>query len=418
MTLDRAGYHEMAARSYGWLHYVCDRSQGWWYQKYTTDGQMIWGHPQVDTTAIIPFGCWYHYLMAGDAHFLREHWPMIKEACYISSQDSHHPDLFYDESTDQMCSQNLWEDQIGEFLYSNSVVEAGLRAGASAADLLGYPDGKEFQRRADRVHQGLLARIDYFLKVYDQPPTVDLQPDTSMLGLCTPFGVLSADDPRMVKVEEKVYWYCCMDEHDGLMRRYNGPIMYDDYFGGGPWTVCTLWHGQYFAELADVTQGAWAVDVLKHKIDLIRRYLGFLGLGAEQIDVEGDFHLEAAWPNTWESMASIVDSMLKFVDYEISPGKAKLEPKLPEGWNWIECDIPLTSGRLGLKVHREASRVVATLNIDEPVHFDLYLKIPEGSEVTSLTENGEPVHFVYDEGGHRVLVSNTGAGVYVIEVDY
>ena len=67
--------------------------------------------------------------------------------------------------------------------------------------------------------------------------------DASLLGLSVPYGVVSVDDPIMLKTVE------CMEStilRDSGMHRYAE----DSYFGGGAWILLTAWLGWYCSELA------------------------------------------------------------------------------------------------------------------------------------------------------------------------
>lgn len=93
ITLDRTGHHAEAAEVYRFLHDIAYRAQdtwgkGFWYQKYTTDGYIVWNAPQVDETAVVPWGVLYHFLVTNDQNFLLNNWSMVYEAAMASSTTS------------------------------------------------------------------------------------------------------------------------------------------------------------------------------------------------------------------------------------------------------------------------------------------------------------------------------------------
>ena len=62
--------------------------------------------------------------------------------------------------------------------------------------------------------------------------------DVSLLGLVYPFGVMTADEPRMAATLEAVAG--ALTTADGGLRRYVG----DDDIGGDPWVLARLWLGR------------------------------------------------------------------------------------------------------------------------------------------------------------------------------
>ena len=62
--------------------------EGFWKQKYTTDGYTVWAAPQVDETSCYPWGVKYVYDVTGDLAFLEDHYDEVYEAALASSQDS------------------------------------------------------------------------------------------------------------------------------------------------------------------------------------------------------------------------------------------------------------------------------------------------------------------------------------------
>ena len=138
ITLDRTGHFAEAVGVYDFLRDTAYRDndtwgKGFWYQKYTTDGYIVWNAPQVDETSAVPWGAYFHYLATGDSGFLSTNYTMVYEAGRASSEDSgiDPSRLYYDDGFDLMYSNNLWEDQWGDFVYSNASVERGLRDAAA-----------------------------------------------------------------------------------------------------------------------------------------------------------------------------------------------------------------------------------------------------------------------------------------------
>ena len=100
--------------------------------------------------------------------------------------------------------------------------------------------GKNYQDVTDVIRKQLLASAESFGQFVKFPnsPAVD----ASLLGLTLPYGVVTVDDPIMVKTVdclESTIW------HDGGVHRYAE----DSYFGGGAWILLTAWLGWYYIEL-------------------------------------------------------------------------------------------------------------------------------------------------------------------------
>jgi GH15 family glucan-1,4-alpha-glucosidase len=71
--------------------------------------------------------------------------------------------------------------------------------------------------------------------------------DASLLGLATPYRLLTPDDQLMRKtvarVEEDLHF-------TGGVHRYQA----DTYYGGGEWVLLTAWLGWYYAELGETSR--------------------------------------------------------------------------------------------------------------------------------------------------------------------
>ena len=128
----------------------------------------------------------------------------------------------------------------------------------------------------------------------------------------------------------------------------------DVYFDGGPWMMPTLWMAEYYLENADTKIRKIDIDRAENYLKYVVRYLGNLGIGAEQIDETRyytEFALETAWPNVWESNGKIVDTLIAFIDYEYvaENNTIKVAPKLPSTWSYLGSNIKLKDGKFYLK---------------------------------------------------------------------
>jgi hypothetical protein len=432
VTLDRTGHHAEAADVYRFLSATAYRAdeepgrKGWWYQKYTTDGYAVWTAPQVDETAVVPWGVRYHYLATGEEPFLAGNYQMVYEAALASSQDSNiSSQLFYDDANKLMHSNNVWEDSYDDFLYSNASVERGLRdAALIAARLRRGDDAALFASRADAIHEGILGRL-----AWDGENT-----DISQLGLTYPFECLAADSLQMRHLVDRMTGAAAdrygnvhpilnsAGEFAGLVNRYWG----DSYWNGGPWFLTTLWFGQHHALLQNTAPGKADIDVLKNKLDLLIARLGPAGLGAEQIAPlnsllypgQPDFSLQAAWPNAWESMSTMVDALMLFLDFRpIAPGnRCELRPKLPTGWGEMTFrNVRFGGNAFDITCSEDAYESRQTFrNVAGAVfQVDTVIRIPAGSTVLAVLRNGVSTAYALDAatGGVSVTMDlQTGVG--------
>ncbi|MGD8450832.1 MAG: dockerin type I domain-containing protein [Phycisphaerae bacterium] len=433
VTLDRTAHTAEAAEIYRFLRDVAYRAddtwgKGFWYQKYTTDGYIVWNSPQVDETSVVPWGACYHYLVTGDAGFLSDNYTMIYDAARASSEDSSIDSrLYYDDTYDLMYSNNLWEDQWDLFIYSNASVERGLRDAATVAGILGHTgDATLFNGRADAIHNGITARL-----VWDGENT-----DISFLGPVYPFDVYSSTDPLMTHVVDRLNgvapdtygdYHSVINpagEWDGLINRYwgdtywNNPAAPNSY--GSPWFLSTLWYGCYYAERQDANPGRSDVDNHRYRLDLLLDRLGPIGFGAEQIAPtnsllypgQSDFLLQAAWPNAWESMSFLVDAMMLFLDYTPdAPGNTlRIEPKLPTGWTEMTFhNLRLGAHRLDVTCAETPLACTHTFvnRTGNAADYDTYARIPAGETVSAVMQNGVPMAYTHDPATGRVHVAGS-----------
>lgn len=454
VTLDRTGHTAEAAEIYRYLRDIAYRAEeepgrkGWWYQKYTTDGYIVWNAPQVDETSVFPWGAYYHYNVTGDVQFLADHYVTVYEAARASSEDSTVDSrLYYNDTYQLMYSNNLWEDAWGEFLYSNASVERGLRDAAAIADVMdqnvcpGGPgacnyhnDKALFLARADAIHSGQIGRL-----LWDGENT-----DISHLGLVYPFNVFAADDPLVAHLVDRmngvatdtfgnnhpIMNFASHGEWEGLVNRYWADTYWHNFSGpnpdGSPWFLTTLWYGCYYAQRQNLNPGKGDIDNHKYRFDLLLDRLGPIGLGAEQIAPSNsllypgqmDFLLQAAWPNAWESMSFLVDAVMMFLDYTPdAPGNTlRIRPKLPSAWSTMTFEnLTLGSHRIDVTCAEDNASAEHTFTnrTGAAVAYDTVLRIPAGSTLLGVLENSVGKAYDHDPAIGAVSVAGdlaTGAG--------
>lgn len=404
MTLDQAGIREYAGPMYGFLNSLARMTAGNWYQKYMLDGTPQWTQPQADETAIIPYGLYQHYLQTGDRTFLDTYWQMTQNASAAVMPGASDTGYGWDSSSHLWFSNNIWEDTYGEFLYTNASIIAGLRAAASVATIEGNSTlATNWNNQANDIWStGISGTITgssplstpgmynsdvgrYLFarnirKTQSDGPALILNPisaDASNLGLIWPFNLTPANDVRMVatanEVEAGLGDAAEVGASGGIARyrrdqnsRYSpsGNPDYspfnDTYFDGGPWTVTTLWLANYKLALAQYNTGKTYLDVGKNYLDRVIGWMGPLYVGSEQVDhlsgqqPDGAWLKQAAWPNLWESNASVADTLMLFLDYSwnATTNTLVMKPKIPSAWTAVGGNITIVpNGASSQKVY-------------------------------------------------------------------
>ncbi len=386
ITLARAGHIDEAKNAIRWMRdatyrdpepsfgtnpYSGQTYKGFWKQKYTTDGYVVWGAPQVDETAVFPWAVKFVYDMTADTGFLSQCYAAVRDSVLAMSSDSIDTRLFFIDppgtgpgTQNLMHSNNVWEDSYAPFVMSNANIVRGLRDASSIANLVGTPaEASDATNRANTIKSGLDGRL-----AWDGENT-----DISMLGAVYPFEVYAPTDPLAVQIIDRIngvktkfnntagsaeplvnYAGFPNDQYGwtDLVNRYWG----DGYWaaspwGAGPWFLSTMWYGCYYASRQDYTSGKADIDNHKYRLDLLIDRLGPMGLGAEQLAPravpgdpsrpgsllyanQNDFMLETAWPNAWESMSFFADSIMKFLDYvpDAASNAMTFKPKVPSAW--------------------------------------------------------------------------------------
>jgi GH15 family glucan-1,4-alpha-glucosidase len=443
ITLARTGHLEEAAGVYRWMKETCYRDfepwgrKGFWKQKYSTDGYVIWGAPQIDETAVFPWGVKFQYDMTGDSSVLSTYVEQVRDAVQTMTRDSSDSRLRYEEAFNLVYSNNVWEDSYDTFIYSNANIIRGLHDAASIFQSLGlHAEALDAHTKANTVKGGLDGRLDWNGE----------NTDISQLGIAYPFSVYAYNDARVNKVIDRINGvredrlgnvHPLMNftgQHAGTLNRYWS----DGYWNGGPWFLSTLWYGLFYGERQDVTPGTADIDNLKLRLDLCIDRLGPAGLGAEQIAFsnsllypgQDDFVLQTAWPNAWESMSTLADTVMKFIDYtpEAWANRLVFEPKLPSAWNTMTFhnvtlrNVPANqTHKIDVTVERTArgERHTFTNNTGNPATIRTTLRLPGPGCFAGATRNGVPVISTLDNTTGRVIVDSLldfGAGtVTVIE---
>ena len=292
-AFDRCGYHEEAKRFYKW----CTKAQepeGGLYQRYYMEDRLkgpCWSS-QTDEIATVIWGMGKHFELTGDRRFVQSVWSSVRKgADFLATQVSQADDLVE--------TVGLWEEKFGNHTYSNAAVYAGLKSAATLAKVIGKDDlGSKWDQNAIKIRESLLnlswdAHLNRFIKTAS-PKNENL--DVSLLSLSYPFDVLPANDERMKKTAialESAFTF-----KSGGLGRYP----FDQYYGGNPWILTTLWLALYYEKAGELGKAdpliRWAFD---HSTEL--------GLLSEQVDKENGAPVSAiplAWSHAF-FILSILD---------------------------------------------------------------------------------------------------------------
>ena len=239
--------------------------EGLWLQRYWTDGSLApsWGLHQLDETGMVVFAYEAAWRELGDAALDRELWPSARAAADFLCN-------FLDEETGlPLPSVDLWEQTDGQHSYSAAATYGGLAAASAMASRHEPALAGRYRETAERVRTGIeeylwseehgrylrsrwVGRSDELgetpPKVFDRPlryPTravrsvdrEDARVDSSLLGLSWPFRAVAPDSPRMRATVEAVARGLRLED-GGVLRHED-----DDYAGGNPWLISTLWLG-------------------------------------------------------------------------------------------------------------------------------------------------------------------------------
>ena len=292
-AFDRCGYHEEAKRFYMW----CTKAQepeGGLYQRYYIGNRLkgpCWSS-QTDEIATVIWGMEKHFELTGDRQFVQLVWSCVEKAAdFLAARVS--------QANGLVETVGLWEEQFGDHTYSNAAVYAGLKSAVTLAKAMGKDDlGIRWDQKAVKLRESLLnlswdTKLNRFIKTAS-PRNENL--DASLLSLSYPFDVLPADDERIKKTAialESVFKF-----KSGGLGRYP----FDQYYGGNPWILTTLWLALYYEKASELGKAEplirWA---LEHSTES--------GLLAEQVDKENGAPVSAiplAWSHAF-FILSILD---------------------------------------------------------------------------------------------------------------
>ncbi|HJR93822.1 MAG TPA: glycoside hydrolase family 15 protein [Gaiellaceae bacterium] len=297
-----AGRRDLAVPALRWLARE-QAPEGLWLQRYWTDGSLApsWGLHQLDETGMVVFAYEAAWRELRDAALDRELWPSARAAADFLCG-------FVDPETGlPLPSVDLWEQTDGQHSYSAAATYGGLAAAAAMATRHEPSLEDRYRAAAQRVREAIEAHLwsdehGRYLRsrwvgrpdeLGQEPPASfdralryptkavrsvdpeDARVDSSLLGLAWPFRAVDPSSPRMRATIEAV---------ERELRTPGGGVLRhedDDYAGGNPWLISTLWLG-----LAERQAG----DDAGHRASIAYALAQqtSLGLLPEQVTRDGD----------------------------------------------------------------------------------------------------------------------------------
>lgn len=258
-AISQAGYPEVLTRLCQWYRRA-QLPNGMWGQRHWADGQVAasWalrrGFEQLDQTAAALCSL-CAYILEAEAdeqhHRLSEYWESLSHAAagllaQVDDTGLHH----------HAC--DLWETYCGVFVYTNAAFARALDLAAQCAKLAHRPNlHRRWQQAAVKLKAAAveLYNGEFFPRGLRQDGALDDVVDSSTLGLCEPWKLLSPHHPeerqRLLSNLRAIEARLLQQLPEGLgLRRFEG----DGYLGGVVGCVNTLWLAQVYLTLAVAEQ--------------------------------------------------------------------------------------------------------------------------------------------------------------------
>jgi glucoamylase len=305
------GRGDLVAAALGWLARM-QTPEGLWLHRHWTDGTLApsWGLHQGDETGAVLFAYESAWRTLGDEELDRSLWPSARRAGSFLA-------AFVDPATGlPRATVDLWEQHEGQHAYSAAATAGGLDAAAAMAARHEPALEAGFREAAEAVRVGIEAELwsdehGRYLRTrwvgrpddkgepvppafasglpYPNRSALSVDPfdarvDSSLLGLAWPFRAVDPAGSRMratvAAIERELLQPC-----GGVLRHED-----DDYAGGNPWLLTTLWLGLYYRQVGDDAG-------LRRCLDYALSRRTALDLLPEQADREG----RPAWvlPLAW-----------------------------------------------------------------------------------------------------------------------
>ena len=262
---------------------------GMWEQRFYTDGTLApcWGY-QIDETASVVYGVYKHYENTLDLKFLKENLKMCEKAVEYLKK---YIDKVLEGKEEKPLSYDLWEENEGIHVYSLAAIFASFETLIKIYDCIAPEFNnnrlklENIKKEKEILEKYLLQIKEYIIKNFynnEKKSFVrnkDQKMDISLIGLVTPFAVFSPKEKKIENTIERIN--LTLRTYTGGYLRYEG----DNYAGGNPWVIASLWLAQYYIEIGQKKKA-------KEHFDFVVKTASEHGYLAEQIDNQT---LKPAW---------------------------------------------------------------------------------------------------------------------------
>ena len=251
-ALDILGMEKETEKFYKTFCKMTQSKSGMWEQRFYTDGTLApsWGY-QIDETASVIYGVYNHYEHTENLKFLKDTLKMCENATkYLKKYIQN----VLEGKEEEYKSYDLWEENEGIHTYSLAAIFASFEIMIKIYDKL-KPEFEGNRLRLEKIEKEeillkkyLLEIKDYILKnLYDNNKksfirNKDGKIDISLLGLVTPFKLFSPKEKKVLNTIERMD--LSIRTYTGGYLRYEG----DNYVGGNPWVISSLWMAEYYLE--------------------------------------------------------------------------------------------------------------------------------------------------------------------------
>ncbi len=251
-SLDILGMTKETEKYYKTFCKMTQSKNGMWEQRFYTDGSLApcWGY-QIDETASVVYGIYNHYEHTKNAKFLKDTLRMSESAIKFLKK---YVKNVLDGKEEEYKSYDLWEENEGIHTYSLATIFSSFDAMIKIYEIV-KPEFEKNRLKIEKIEKELqilrkyLVEIkNYILKnLYDNNKKTfvrnkDQKMDISLLGLVTPFKVITPKEKKMLNTLERIE--LTLRTYTGGYLRYEG----DNYAGGNPWVIANLWMAEYCLE--------------------------------------------------------------------------------------------------------------------------------------------------------------------------
>ena len=288
-ALDILGMEKETEKFYKTFCKMTQSKNGMWEQRFYTDGTLApcWGY-QIDETASVVYGVYNHYEHTNNLKFLKDTLKMCENATkYLKKYTQ---DLL-EGKEEEYKSYDLWEENEGIHTYSLAAIFSSFEVMIKIYEKV-KPEFKENRLKIEKIEKELIILKEYLVEIkdyilknlYDNNKksfirNKDGKIDISLLGLVTPFKVFAPKEKKILNTIEKMD--LSIRTYTGGYLRYEG----DNYVGGNPWIISSLWMANYYIEAGNKKK---ARECFEFVVKTATEH-GFL---AEQID---NSTMQAKW---------------------------------------------------------------------------------------------------------------------------